>query len=63
MQQVFASRFAREITAVLILKVLVLGGLWYAFFSSPLDKGLSDSRVGDYLFETARPSADLPPNH
>lgn len=36
---------AKEITVVLVVKILLIFGLWYAFFSQPLDRHLTDRNV------------------
>ncbi len=36
---------AKEITIVLLVKLFLIFGLWYAFFSHPLDRDLSDRSV------------------
>ena len=42
----------REIILTLMIKVIVIFALWYAFFSDPVDKTLTDSQVGNILFGT-----------
>ncbi len=39
------ERYWREIALVLAVKALVLALVWYAWFSSPEDKSLSDAGV------------------
>jgi len=36
---------AKEITLALLVKLLLIFGLWYAFFSHPIDRELTDSGV------------------
>ena len=36
---------AKEITVALVVKLLLIFGLWYAFFSHPIDQMLTDSGV------------------
>ncbi len=36
---------AREITVVLLVKLLLIFGLWYAFFSHPIERQLTDRGV------------------
>jgi len=36
---------AKEITVVLLIKICLIFGLWYAFFSQPLDRHLTDRGV------------------
>jgi hypothetical protein len=44
----------REIVLALALKAAVIYGLWYAFFSEPVDDGLTGTQVGNVLFDTPR---------
>ena len=37
-QQLPRNRFALEIAAIVLIKMLILYGLWFAFFSQPLAK-------------------------
>ena len=39
------NALAREITIVLLVKLFLILGLWYAFFSHPLDRHLTDRGV------------------
>jgi len=36
---------AKEITVALLIKLVVIFGLWYAFFSHPVDRNLTDRGV------------------
>ena len=47
--------FRREILLILALKFALIYGLWYAFFSQPLDRELTDESVGAYFL--------TPPDH
>ena len=47
--------FRREILLILVLKIGLIYGLWYAFFSQPIDKELTGESVGAYFL--------TPPNH
>ncbi|MHB8533896.1 MAG: cytochrome oxidase putative small subunit CydP [Sulfuricaulis sp.] len=50
---------AREITLVLLVKLFLIFGLWYAFFSHPIDRELTDRRVSAVILsrdETAKPA-------
>lgn len=39
------SKFAKEITLTLLLKVILIFALWYFFFSQPVEKSLTDDKV------------------
>jgi hypothetical protein len=39
------NSLAREISAVLLIKICLIFGLWYAFFSHPVDRHLTDRGV------------------
>ena len=39
----------KEITAVLLIKLMLLAGIWYLFFSEPVDEHLSASDVSEYI--------------
>jgi hypothetical protein len=43
--------FAREITAILVVKAIVIGALWYVFFSAPAapDGNMDPQRVTEHL--------------
>lgn len=43
------SPLFKEIVIVLLVKVVLLAGLWAAFFSDPVDDGLTPERVGRTL--------------
>lgn len=43
------NSLARHISLTLIIKVLLLVGLWYLFFSQPIDKLLTDQTVSRAL--------------
>ena len=40
----------REIVFTLLVKIVVIYALWYAFFSDPVDDGLTDAEVGSVVF-------------
>ena len=39
------NKLAREITLTLIIKVMLIYGIWYFFFSEPVDDSLTDDKV------------------
>ncbi|MGA9032661.1 MAG: cytochrome oxidase putative small subunit CydP [Sulfuricaulis sp.] len=39
------NRLAKEITVVLLVKLFLIFGLWYAFFNHPIDRQLTDRSV------------------
>ena len=39
------NAFKKEIIAVLLIKIALIYGLWWAFFSTPMDKDLTDIDV------------------
>ncbi len=41
--------FRREILLILVLKIGLIYGLWYAFFSQPIDRELTGESVGAYF--------------
>ena len=43
------NSFRREIVIVLLVKLVLLFGLWYAFFSHPLDRSLTGVDVSRVL--------------
>ena len=43
----------REIILALALKAVVIYGLWYAFFSEPVDDNLTGAQVGNVLFDSS----------
>jgi hypothetical protein len=49
------SRLARDIVVVLVVKVVILYGLWYAFFSTPAAPGMrmDPAAVENRLFAPA----------
>jgi hypothetical protein len=51
----------REIVLALTLKAAVIYGLWYAFFSEPVDDGLTGTQVGNVLFDTSRTEPQIDP--
>lgn len=42
----------REIILALVVKILLITALWYAFFSEPVDDNLTGAQVGDVLFNS-----------
>jgi hypothetical protein len=42
---------SREIILALLVKILLITALWYAFFSEPVDDNLTGSQVGNVLFD------------
>lgn len=46
------NTLAFHIAIVLIIKLTFIWGLWYAFFSQPLDDHLTDHAVSSVLLET-----------
>jgi hypothetical protein len=50
----------REIILTLMIKVIVIFALWYAFFSDPVDETLTDSQVGNILFGTPQSKSTSP---
>jgi len=54
--------FRREILLILALKFGLIYGLWYAFFSQPIDKELTGESVGAY-FLTRPDDASSKTNH
>ncbi|MBI1195045.1 MAG: hypothetical protein GC138_04290 [Gammaproteobacteria bacterium] len=55
MNDLRGNPLAAEIIKVLIVKVLLLGVLWAAFFSTPLDQRSDYKPVGDALFGSGFP--------
>ncbi len=51
---------AREISLILLIKIVLLYGLWWAFFSQPLDEHLTYEAVGNAWFDNVRPGDDKP---
>ena len=49
---------AIDITIMLVLKLIVIYGLWYAFFSQPLDDHLTSHAVGSAMFGSSELSSD-----
>ena len=45
----------REIIFTLVVKVIVIYALWYAFFSNPIDDTLTDSQVSNVVFGNSQP--------
>jgi hypothetical protein len=43
------DHFRREILLILALKFALIYGLWYAFFSKPIDRELTGESVGAYF--------------
>lgn len=46
------SSFAREITVLLVIKAVVLYGIWYAFFSAPQLPDMIEGLDPDLVAET-----------
>ena len=44
------NKLAREITLTLIIKVMLIYGIWYFFFSEPVDDSLTDDKVRSQIF-------------
>jgi hypothetical protein len=44
-RQLRGNPLAKEITVALLIKLLLILGLWYAFFSQPVDRELTDLSV------------------
>ncbi len=44
------DRLAVDITVTLVIKLILIYVLWYAFFSEPIDEHLTGQTVGDVLF-------------
>ena len=49
----FKNSLVREIVVVLMLKLLLIFGLWYAFFRQPADREMTGQEVGQVLFGPA----------
>ena len=58
-RKMWKSPLAREIAIALAIKGALLFGLWYAFFSHPLDDKLTADQVGAALLER-HPAAPTP---
>jgi hypothetical protein len=43
------NKLRREIIIALVLKIIIIWCLWLAFFSEPLDDGLSSAGVAEVL--------------
>lgn len=41
----------KEITVVLVVKLMLLAGLWYLFFSEPVDEHLTARDVSAYMLD------------
>lgn len=39
------SQYAKEITLTLIVKLILIFGIWFFFFSQPIDDSLSSDKV------------------
>ncbi len=52
---------AREITIVLLVKLFLIFSLWYAFFSRPVDREITDRRVSAVILGRDRPATPAPP--
>lgn len=50
--------FRREIFLVLVLKIILIYAIWAAFFSSPLDKKLSEKGFADSVFGKVQQAAE-----
>ncbi|MGR9074013.1 MAG: cytochrome oxidase putative small subunit CydP [Gammaproteobacteria bacterium] len=52
--------FKKEILLILLVKLVLIYGIWLVFFSRPIDKHLTGDDVGRYLLgpsDDRRPSA------
>jgi hypothetical protein len=52
-----ANKLAREITITLLLKILLIIGIWYLFFSHPVDDTLTEEKVRQQILGAPFPGA------
>lgn len=45
-------RLRKEVSVVIVLKVMFIWGLWYICFSHPVKDQLTSARLGQHFFHT-----------
>lgn len=56
-----AMSLRKEIALVLVIKLFLIWGIWFLFFSHPVDKQLSSDQFANVIFSIT-PSSSLPPS-
>ena len=56
-----AISLRKEIVLVLVIKLLLIWGIWFLFFSHPVDERLSSDQFAKAIF-SINPSSPIPPS-